>query len=777
MVSRVWYSLVLLFFLVGSLHSVFAVLEQNSLKIFAITDDGQGLSADLTLDVETGNGKIWTSVTPLVGTSTQNAERTAVELAKKYSSRVGQFDYKFEISSSASIVDGPSAGAATAFLVISSLNDKPISKDVGLTGTINTDGTVGPVGGVFEKAREANRIGIKLFMIPRGEAKQVVKLPDGVKSINLVEYAPREWGMKVVEVQNIDQIIQYASSDISKIDVNQQIEQTLADFLPSPIAYSPQTQPLADITQKYLSESKTLVSEAKNALNTTTLTDRQLIDIMLDSMNESERVMERASNLFDQNFLYSSANYSFLAKVNALLIKDIAQNPSLLNESSVLFHSKLVELQKELDQLKPSVDSGLISENIDWQISAQQRLAWSQNGLDKLVNNQTIIIGPTPGAESDYTVQVDRLNDYEFAIAWKDVAMDLSQDLKKGRKSNGDATQLNEYIQTSLIAAENGLTQLNDEDFEDIRRRFESAQQEQKNGWVLAAATDAAAASYLAQAELFSRDKNVSVLKAELQRRITELDTNLSKTNRPYSWTYIYLDHARFFLQGVNYYVDHNQTSAALSMAKSGISIVYLASSSFESSNQLYDFYDSLPEQMYDFQPVPSRIETTVPGTGINLNDYLLFLAVIIVILSWVVIAVLLQKHSKARQDPWMTSTQDPERSAQKQVQDLDQKLSDGKISIEQYRAQKESIEEKKKAVEELQKRESREVVEADELKARVKALESEIKLLRKDYGRGLILTPDYVDSVETTRQQLEKTENQLKAKKKTVTKIEKNKK
>ena len=73
--------------------SVLAVIESSEMKIFAVTTEGQGLSADLILKTTAGSGKVWSSVVPLVGTTTQNAETVAVNLAKNYSGDVGKHDF------------------------------------------------------------------------------------------------------------------------------------------------------------------------------------------------------------------------------------------------------------------------------------------------------------------------------------------------------------------------------------------------------------------------------------------------------------------------------------------------------------------------------------------------------------------------------------------------------------------------------------------------------------------------------------------------------------
>ena len=99
----------------------FAVIAHGEMKIYAVTTEGTGLSADLVIDLEPGTGKVWTDVEPLVGTTTQGAAKTAVNVAKNYSTEAGNYDYKFDIISNASLVEGPSAGAAMTLLTISLL--------------------------------------------------------------------------------------------------------------------------------------------------------------------------------------------------------------------------------------------------------------------------------------------------------------------------------------------------------------------------------------------------------------------------------------------------------------------------------------------------------------------------------------------------------------------------------------------------------------------------------------------------------------------------------
>ncbi|MEM4256897.1 MAG: S16 family serine protease, partial [Candidatus Diapherotrites archaeon] len=273
--------------------NAFAVLKTGSTPIYAVTTEGQGLVATLHLEIEKGQGKIWTNVSPLVGTSTQNAEITAVNVAKKYFKDVDNYDYKFSIKSSASVVDGPSAGAAMALLVISMLTDKELPKNVSISGTITQNGQIGPVGGIYEKAKEASKTGIKLFMIPKGEAIQTKK-DNGIGSVNLIEYAPKEWGMKVVEVKNIDEALKLAYSDIEKIDVNTNVDKAIPEFIPQKIQLQKETSDFKLLVTNYIKKAKEQVKEARLAISSSLIDDPELVFALQQTVNESESMIQKA---------------------------------------------------------------------------------------------------------------------------------------------------------------------------------------------------------------------------------------------------------------------------------------------------------------------------------------------------------------------------------------------------------------------------------------------------------------------------------------------------
>jgi len=77
--------------------------------------------------------------------------------------------------------DGPSAGITMAVAVISALTNKPIRKDIAMTGEITLRGRILPIGGLKEKALAAHRNKIFEIIIPYENEKDLEDIPPTVK--------------------------------------------------------------------------------------------------------------------------------------------------------------------------------------------------------------------------------------------------------------------------------------------------------------------------------------------------------------------------------------------------------------------------------------------------------------------------------------------------------------------------------------------------------------------------------------------------------------------
>jgi Lon-like protease len=83
------------------------------------------------------------------------------------------YRFPIEVKIDTQKVGGPSAGLAFTLAIIDDLTPGNLTggRRVAVTGTINSDGTVGPVGGVEQKAITARHNGVSLMIVPKKELK------------------------------------------------------------------------------------------------------------------------------------------------------------------------------------------------------------------------------------------------------------------------------------------------------------------------------------------------------------------------------------------------------------------------------------------------------------------------------------------------------------------------------------------------------------------------------------------------------------------------------
>ncbi|MBU0515688.1 MAG: hypothetical protein KJ621_13040 [Proteobacteria bacterium] len=65
--------------------------------------------------------------------------------------------------------DGPSAGGLMTATILAAVLNQPFLPKVTMTGTINPDGTIGPVGGIYYKLLGAKKAGMTKVLIPAGQ--------------------------------------------------------------------------------------------------------------------------------------------------------------------------------------------------------------------------------------------------------------------------------------------------------------------------------------------------------------------------------------------------------------------------------------------------------------------------------------------------------------------------------------------------------------------------------------------------------------------------------
>ncbi len=183
----------------------------------------EGAVMDIVVEiVENGQGRVLVNTEVPTGVDFQSSAKTAVQVAQDITGvKLSSSDVVFSITAKGDAedlqaVDGGSAGAAMTILLVSELQgNSNLNPKVLITGAINPDGTIGAVGGIYEKAQAAGSYGAELFLVPRGQATYLSESCEESRQGPVIyrtcrseprplsELTEERFGMEVVEVSTV----------------------------------------------------------------------------------------------------------------------------------------------------------------------------------------------------------------------------------------------------------------------------------------------------------------------------------------------------------------------------------------------------------------------------------------------------------------------------------------------------------------------------------------------------------------------------------------------
>lgn len=335
-----------------------AAAQSGAIKLLAIAETENGTTgslATLSLEVRPGSDRVFLETVPLSKVATQISMRFAQQQACK-ALRVdcSDKDFIYTINSQPGLVGGPSAGAAAAVLTASLLGGIPLRNDVAMTGTINSGGMIGPVGGIKEKIEAASATGITTVLVPRGAR---IGIGENV-SVSAEEWG-KEHNVTVKEVATLDEALFLFSG------VN--VSRPLSAFVIEP-AYQQRLKTVSSLICNRTIKLAILASREHNDDN-----------ITADLMSEGRNNTLRAAELIRQEAHYSAASFCFRANVDFNLIVTIKRN-----ENREQLGNRMRLVREGVANLTDATDRRNLTTVTDLQtyMSVQERLLETTDALD-----------------------------------------------------------------------------------------------------------------------------------------------------------------------------------------------------------------------------------------------------------------------------------------------------------------------------------------------------------------------------------------------------------
>jgi len=283
-----------------------AFARQGHMKLLAVkeTENGyEGGIADLYLEIKPGSGRVFLETFPLTRTDTQMSTRFAKAIAcDAIEKDCDDIDFFYTITADSAIIAGPSAGASIAVLTVAMLENLELNEGYAVTGTINSGGLIGPVGGLKEKVEAAKKAGLKKAFIPAGEI--IVKVDNSTADLKNLS---KELGIEIIEASTLSEAVkEFTGKEIKQkfrsIDINEEYTSTMKSL----------AKDLCDRSSKLKAETRNL----DFSLNVTSIREN------------ARNLTGKGKEAFENKVFYSSASYCFGANVEYSTLLMLSRNMS-----------------------------------------------------------------------------------------------------------------------------------------------------------------------------------------------------------------------------------------------------------------------------------------------------------------------------------------------------------------------------------------------------------------------------------------------------------------
>jgi len=291
-----------------------------------------GVISTITVTIQNnGSGRVFVDTLPLTQIDMQGSARLAVKVASSIVENdnncnisPSNYDYFFVVRTDSPIIGGPSAGAIMTTAIVALLENWTLDDKTVMTGMINPDGSIGPIGGIIQKIDAAYSVGATRFLIPKGQGTYVETISETVDTggwtqiitrqvlRNVSDYASENYGIDVVEVEDLnDVLLQFTGWEFPLIESEDRI--TTEDYIDS-------IMPLAT---NLLEEASTSFKNASNLFNTSDIPNRYPFyykNHVTDIFNEAKQNLDESQNWFEKGLYYTSTSNSFQSLIDTRFV-------------------------------------------------------------------------------------------------------------------------------------------------------------------------------------------------------------------------------------------------------------------------------------------------------------------------------------------------------------------------------------------------------------------------------------------------------------------------
>ncbi|PPA71563.1 endopeptidase La [Jeotgalibacillus proteolyticus] len=166
-----------------------------------------GDTLQIEVSLSPGKGKL--VLTGKLGDVMKESAQTAFSFVRSKARELNleeQFHEKYDIHihvpEGAVPKDGPSAGITIVTALVSALTNRPIKREIGMTGEVTLRGRVLPIGGLKEKTLSAHRAGLTTIIMPKDNERDIDDIPESVRS-----------ELTFIPVSHVDEVLERALGD------------------------------------------------------------------------------------------------------------------------------------------------------------------------------------------------------------------------------------------------------------------------------------------------------------------------------------------------------------------------------------------------------------------------------------------------------------------------------------------------------------------------------------------------------------------------------------